>query len=41
MDDAATQKLLGEIAKQLAMIATHLETLAKVARYQNPDAFRT
>lgn len=33
------ERLLAEIHKQLVMISTHLEALARVARHEHPDAF--
>jgi hypothetical protein len=39
MEDPKVYEILTQIHKQLTMIATHLATLAQVARAQHPEAF--
>lgn len=39
MEDSKLYEMLAQIHKELTMIATHLATLAKVARDQHPESF--
>jgi hypothetical protein len=40
MLDQQLASMLAEIQKHLAMISAHLDTLARVARYEHPEVFK-